>query len=129
METKLDCFHGINRITKTLKLAKHGAGHHYSRRLSDCFFVVDKRDLDKVRAVLKAAFPQKSENEITRYLFANWKFVLRNCRRAIPPPEVLLARFDRVNSLSADIRDSRTGEPLFRICNASFPSSEKGREW
>lgn len=44
----------------------------------------------------------------------DWSFVLRNCRRRVPPRERLLKRFRLVIEHFRFLADAKTGEPLLR---------------
>ena len=48
----LDVFHGMQRISRTIKL-KHGAARAFLARLRDAFFVVSKKDIDALCAFLQ----------------------------------------------------------------------------
>jgi len=107
----LDVFHGMQRISRTIKL-KHGAARAFFSRLRDAFFLVSKEDVETICALLHEQ--GLSPEEIDKMKNEDWVFFLRHCRRAVPAPKELLYRFDRVCSLFGSLEDSKTNEPLFR---------------
>lgn len=52
--------------------------------------------------------------EVEQLKDKNWPFFLRSCRRLVPPPDVLLARFDRVIDEFRSCVDSTSREVLLR---------------
>ncbi|KAJ3081332.1 hypothetical protein HDU99_005967, partial [Rhizoclosmatium hyalinum] len=73
LKVRLDCFHAMNRINKTL-LKSHGAYKPFMARLRDAFFLISKDDLDLVVAALKTA--GLSDDEIEAKKDYDWAFFL-----------------------------------------------------
>ncbi|KAJ3029502.1 UNVERIFIED_CONTAM: UAA transporter [Siphonaria sp. JEL0065] len=111
IKVRLDCFHAMNRINKTL-LKAHGAYKPFMARLRDAFFLVCEEEMKAVEDALRAS--GMNEGDIKLKKENDWAFFLKYCRRLIPSKEELLKRFDRVCQEFQDILDSKTNEPLFR---------------
>jgi hypothetical protein len=108
---RLDIFHAMQRISRTLKL-KHGAAHAFLARLRDAFFLVCKEDINAICTFLEKQ--GLSEDEINKKKNEDWVFFLQHCRRAVPGSKILLYRFDKVCNLFGNLEDAKTKEPLFR---------------
>ena len=106
---RLDVFHGMNRITKLVPNA-HGAFPIFTALLRDCFFMVNKADIEAVERVLQSE--GKGAAEIEQMKRKDWAFFLKNSRRRVPIPAVLLPRFDAVIEACKDIRDAKTRQVL-----------------
>ena len=78
--------------------------------LGDCFFMVNKADVEAIEHML--ANQGKSAAEIEMVKDKDWTFFIRNARRRVPEAEVLLRRFDAVIKACKDIRDAKTGQVL-----------------
>jgi hypothetical protein len=129
---RLDVFHAIQRISKTL-LHSHGAFQLFMARLKDAFFLVSKDDIDSVVGGLRSE-KGYTDIQVQEWKSKNWGFILKYCRRAVPPKDILLARFDQVCQFFSNIRDLKTGKCVvfvhFRIVNmlerrTTFPSQNE----
>ncbi|KAF6747999.1 hypothetical protein DFP72DRAFT_1174556 [Ephemerocybe angulata] len=90
--------------------ATHGLRVAFARALRDAIFIPDPQDLAKI-----AAWGQAQNPPVTlEYL---WKFrvswLLKHCRRIIPPPEQLYPAVSKVFSTYGPLKDSTTHAPLF----------------
>jgi hypothetical protein len=111
VKVRLDCFHAMNRINRTL-LKAHGAYKPFMARLRDAIFLISAEDMNTVVAALKAA--RWTDEQIQAKKKYDWGFFLKHCRRHIPHKEELLKRFDKVCDAFHDMLDSKTQKPLFR---------------
>ena len=75
------------------------------------FFNVSESDLAQREAKLGAA--GLSIDEIDYLKTNHFPLLAAGCRRQIKEPEILLANTRAVNAQFADIRDAKTGLPLF----------------
>jgi hypothetical protein len=110
VKVRLDCFHAMNRINRTL-LKAHGAYKPFMARLRDAIFLISAEDMNTVVAALKAA--RWTDEQIQAKKKYDWGFFLKHCRRHIPHKEELLKRFDKVCDAFHDMLDSKTQKPLF----------------
>lgn len=108
---RLDAYHGMTRLSKTLKKG-HGAFRSFMARFRDAMFLVNTHDLHTVQDALRKQ--GMSHHDIQKKMEVDWIFFLKYCRRVIPPPPTLLQRFDRLCHAFQDVQDSKTKEPLFR---------------
>jgi len=111
MSARLDIFHAMLRISRTLKKG-HGAFKIFMARFRDAMFLVNMKDVEIVCDALRRQ--GYSEDDVKKKLDEDWVFIMRYCRRAVPSPDVLLKRFDRLCNAFADIKDAKTGEDFFR---------------
>ncbi|CAB1109200.1 unnamed protein product [Ectocarpus sp. CCAP 1310/34] len=109
LPVRLDPFHGITRVTKWVPKG-HGAFFLLCALLRDAIFMVNQADIKAAERVLQNE--GKSAADIQNMKAKDWGFFLKNARRRVPAPEVLLARFDAVISACKDIRDAKTGQVL-----------------
>eukprot|EP00903_Cladosiphon_okamuranus_P019959 g18342.t1 len=108
---RLDPFHAMQRLSKLI-LKSHGACRAYLARLRDAFFMVHKEDLAGVEEALR--LQGMSPEEIEAKKNSDWGYFLQRCRRVIPPPDVLLKRFNLANRIYGYLLDKKTKQPLFR---------------
>lgn len=109
---RLDIFHALNRIARVLKKS-HGAFCTFMAKLRDAFFLVCLEDMELVEEVLKnIGF---SDLEIKDKKDQDWVFFLHYCRRAVPPKEILLKRFDKVCQMFRNLRDAKSGDVFFSV--------------
>ena len=109
---KLDLLHALKRITSTLSTT-HGALPFATARLRDAFSSPDQEDVAAVKKVVMRDHGLDEAGWI-RYLRTNWRSVLKHCKRACPPPAVLVDRMDKFEQLYPDLQDATTGKPLFK---------------
>lgn len=95
------------RFSKALSL-RHGAFGAFMARLSDAFYHPSVEDVAFIKEVLKKA--GLSDKEIAA---KPWQYYKRRVRRRVPPKDVLEADVTRVVNLFADVKDAKTGKPLF----------------
>ena len=106
---KQDIVHIFLRFNRVLKSA-HGACRAFLARLSDVFFVPSHQDIEFIKKVLKKnGF---SDDEIKE---KPWQYYKRRVRRSVPEPKILERDFVPVVQLFANLKDAKTGAPLFGI--------------
>eukprot|EP00903_Cladosiphon_okamuranus_P017827 g16406.t1 len=88
----------------------HAARSIFLALLRDCFFSVNKADIEAVERVLRSE--GLSPSEISDKKEKNWGFFLKNARRRVPCPDVLLQQFDAVIKACKEIRDAKAGQVL-----------------
>ncbi|CAB1109872.1 unnamed protein product [Ectocarpus sp. CCAP 1310/34] len=86
--------------------------------------MVNQADIKAVEHVLQNE--GKSAADIQNMKAKDWGFFLRNARRRVAAPEVLLPRFDAVISACKDIRDAKAGQVL--LSPAAMKAVELVRE-
>jgi hypothetical protein len=107
---KLDVLHGMMRITRTLR-KRHGAFMTFCRRLTDAMWVLDKEDLERIKAEkLKGGMTSEQWDD---YFVQHWGEIRKRCRRYVPCPAVLVKRLQILESIYGDIPDAETKKPFF----------------
>lgn len=107
---KVDMMHIQARPTKTIPKS-HGARSMFIARLRDAFMAPIAADVEAVKRRKLAGGMTEEEWEV--YLHRHWTDVLKQCRRVVPEPRILVPRLKKLEALYANIRDAATGEPLF----------------
>lgn len=101
-----DAFHLMDRA----KLPMH---HEYKalyfRSLRAAMFIMNKDDVDDVKAVLESK-PGESWEKTMAF---NFGYIAARVRRTVPPPDVLYNRLRAVFDFFKDKIDSETSKPLF----------------
>jgi hypothetical protein len=104
---KQDIAHIFLRFSKVISKS-HGGFGTFMARLSDAFFVPSQDDIDFIKNVLRKF--GLSEDEIKK---KKWQYFKKRVRRRVPGRKELEIEFLKVVNLLADIKDSKTGKPLF----------------
>ncbi|KAG6808594.1 hypothetical protein H0H92_003610 [Tricholoma furcatifolium] len=102
-----DAFHVFNMLYLP---AAHGLIHEFAIALRDAIFIWDQTDKDRIIAWGQVQDPPLSWNEI---LFTRSTWLLRRCKRIIPPAEQLLPVVAEVFKIFGPLKDAKTGVPLF----------------
>ncbi|CAM9724078.1 unnamed protein product [Pylaiella littoralis] len=108
---RLDLFHALNRISRTVKKG-HGAFKPFMARLRDACFLVNRDDIQQVEMVLEAR--GMTPEHVQQVKERNWALFLRSCRRLVPPPDELCERFDRVIEEFGGCVDNDSREVILR---------------
>lgn len=107
---KVDMMHIQARPTKTIPKS-HGARSMFIARLRDAFMAPIAADVEAVKRRKVAGGMTEEEWEV--YLHRHWTDVLKQCRRVVPEPRILVPRLKKLEALYTNIRDAATGDPLF----------------
>lgn len=83
LPVQLDGFHGMTRITKLVPKG-HGARLIFVALLRDCFFMVNKGDIEAVERALENK--GKSIAEVSQRKDKTWSFFLQNVRAVCRAP-------------------------------------------
>ena len=102
---KLDPFHAINRIKRTLK-KQHGIYDTFLGLFRDAIFIPCPEDLASEKRL------DVDKNETLTVLPLSGK-VLRNVRRVCPEPKIMEDNLRLVVNICANVPDARTGEIFF----------------
>ena len=98
-------------ISRTRVPIKHEAKKAYFAALKNAFLVWKPQKLAKLKAEMKAN--GKSDEEIDTMMYYN-STVFHDCvDRHAPAPKILYYRVRAVYKLFGNIKDSKTGKPLF----------------
>jgi hypothetical protein len=108
----LDLFHAMRRITDTISKS-HGAHRLFCCLLRDCFFMIYKEDSAKVDICLKE-LKGYTDAEVKAFKRSNYSKYISYCRRVVPPKELIVSRLQRLIDVFRDLKDSFTGEKLFK---------------
>ena len=76
--------------------------------------ILDPDAMEDLRVAVARLNPKMEPREVQRFLLKNPRLVLKHAPRVIPPPEILIKRYDDVINLYRSIPDIITGE---RFCD------------
>ncbi|GAQ91599.1 hypothetical protein KFL_008150020 [Klebsormidium nitens] len=99
----MDILHAIMRVTKRIP-EDHPFRGWLQGKLSDAIFVKNQADMVGIMKELDQKGKTLSDK--------SGKNALRRCRKAVPPPEVLLARLEAVGDEASSKVNPLTSEPL-----------------
>ncbi|KAJ6447607.1 hypothetical protein C8R47DRAFT_1231364 [Mycena vitilis] len=102
-----DPFHIFNMFYISVA---HGLRIEFARALRDAIFIPDAEDKARIIAWGQRQNPPQSWEELLR---KRPKWVLRRCKRIIPPPEQLYGDVAEVFRIFGPLKDATTGLPLF----------------
>lgn len=88
----------------------HGLRVAFARALRDAMFIADQEDVDRINRWGATQTPPLSYESLK---LSSPAFILRHCRRIIPPPETLYPLVEEVLCTYGPLRDAQTGRPLF----------------
>ena len=77
--------------------------------------ILDLSAMEDLRVAVAVArlSPKMEPREVQRFLLKNPRSVLKHAPRVIPPPEILMKRYDEVINLYRSIPDIVTGERFY----------------
>jgi len=107
---KLDVFHAMNRIARTLS-STHGAFRTFMSCFKEAFFCLDSSELDEVRTALQTS--KDGSFDIEPDLLRKAHLLHKRLKRVIPAPLKLKERLQAVFAVFRDIRDARKGNVFF----------------
>ncbi|KAG6826161.1 hypothetical protein H0H92_000919 [Tricholoma furcatifolium] len=102
-----DPFHVFNMFYIS---ASHGLLQEFATTLRDAMFIWDQTDKSRIEAWGRTQNPPQSFNDI---LFTRPKWLLKRCKRIIPPAEQLFPLVKNVFETYGPLRDAKSGLPLF----------------
>ena len=116
---KLDIFHLIQRISKTLSM-RHGAYKAFHAVLRDMLFDVCSEDVELLAERLEARVSNlvdfgasDTRNKVEAALRAHTQWVHKNVRRKVPSPAELIDRINKACNLFAPIVDVESKRAFF----------------
>jgi hypothetical protein len=119
VRVKLDIFHLIQRISKTLSM-RHGAYKAFHAVLRDMLYDVCSEDVAELAERLEARVSNlvdfgasETRSKVAAALHAHARWVHRNVRRKVPSPAELIERINRVCNMFATIMDVESKKPFF----------------
>ncbi|CAM9783090.1 unnamed protein product, partial [Laminaria digitata] len=112
-EVLLDFWHAMHRLLECARKT-HGAYWPFCIALANAMSIVNPRALEDVRLAVARLHPAWEPWEVQLFLRQNYAtIVLKHVTRFIPPPEILVLRYDAVMALFRYILDSATGDAFF----------------
>jgi hypothetical protein len=112
-DTLLDWWHAKRRLLDAARKT-HGAHQSFCRDLTNAMVIVDPDAMEDLRVAVDRLNPNMEPREVQWFLLKNPSLVLKHAPRVIPPPEILIKRYDEVINLYRSIPDIVTGE---RFCH------------
>lgn len=102
---KLDLYHAENRFI-SCGSKKNGAYGPFCAAARDTFAIPCPEAMDDVRSVWKLRNPSWNDQEIASDMRAKYaSHLLKHVPRIVPPPEILLPRFDNLVETFKNVRD------------------------
>lgn len=107
---KQDLFHIEDRVLKNASKT-NGGYRPFCGSLRDALAIPDPEAMDRVRAVVQKRCPSRGEKELNVFMRGSFSnLILKHVPRVVPPPDVLVPRFENVIETFKGVRDGATGK-------------------
>lgn len=108
----LDLWHAENRLGDS-GCKTHGAHRSFMAHLRDALAIPDPVKLEEAKDRWEKQHPTWDDKKIDSDMRANYtNKVLKHVPRTVPPPPILVPRFDGLCSAFENVHNAKTGGPL-----------------